>query len=123
LKGLREKQLKRQNKKGVKKIKMKTKLFDRGDKKDFKSLVWYYFMQQKAIEILSIPFFILVPYFIGRAIPGSWFGDGSVFFTWFVGLSILLISILCLIGVACLVYIFIKSNWNLAKKRAREKLK
>lgn len=102
---------------------MKTKLFDRGDKKDFKSLVWFYFFQQKAIEILSIPFFILVPYFLGRTIPCRWFGDDSIFFTWLVGLAILLISIICLVGVICIVYVFIKSNWNLAKKRAKRKLK
>jgi len=102
---------------------MAIKLFKRGDKQDFKNLVWFYFFQQKAIEILSIPFFVLVPYLVGKALPSHWFGDEGVFFTWLVGLTFLLFSIIVLIGVICLGYVFIKSNWNLAKRRAVNKLR
>lgn len=102
---------------------MTIRFFKRGDKKDFKSLVWFYFVQQKVVEILSIPFFIFVPYLIGSKISDDWFGGLNVFGTWLVGLTIVLLSIIALVVIVGVLYIFIKSNWNWAKRRASNKLR
>ena len=89
--------------------------------KELKNLIWFYFVQQKVLEILSIPLLTIIPYLIGVKF-SNYFGEYGIFLSWWVGIVIFGVSILLLAGVVGLIYLFIKSNWNWAKRRAEKKL-
>jgi uncharacterized BrkB/YihY/UPF0761 family membrane protein len=92
-----------------------------------------YFIEQKVKEIglflLIVAAIIFIPYLLGQFVPSD-FACGEVadcaegsLIDWLNGLSLLLIIIiigLVLLFVFALFYRFIKSNWEKAKKRARE---
>jgi hypothetical protein len=106
-------------------------------KEELKSLTWKYFWRQKITEILLFliitPAVIFIPYLLGHNIGdnmSSWcrnnlYGDEvpcNIYFQWFEGLGYIVLIAGTLFVLAFFGYLWISSNWERAKKRARQDL-
>ncbi len=92
--------------------------------KELKKRAWFYFIQQKVIELSILPAITIIPFLIGKYVLHFLDKYGyTLFQKWLIGLFILLTSIISLLFIGGLLYIFIKSNWDWAKRRAGQSLK
>ena len=105
-------------------------------KEKIRKQTWKYFWQQKIIEIvlaaIIIPSIIFLPYLLGSNLGdnksslcgASWEAEScGIFATWVEGISWILISTLVLFLVGLLIYLWIEKNWEIAKDRARKKMR
>ena len=92
--------------------------------KELKKRVWFYFIQQKVIEISILPTITILPYLVGKYVLQFLDKYGyTVFQKWMIGLFIILSSIMVLVMIGGLGYLFIKANWDWAKRRAERYFK
>ena len=84
------------------------------------------FTMYKLLELLGIGLASIGLYELGRWNPlGLIVYDNSILSIWSNGSITLFIMIFILLAIAAIIYffiMFIKSNWNLAKRKAREEL-
>ena len=92
--------------------------------KEFKKRTWFYFIQQKVIELSILPVTTILPYFVGKTILEFFNQYGfSLFARWLIGLTIILLLIIILFVSGGTGYLFIKSNWDWAKRRTEKYFK
>jgi len=92
--------------------------------KKVKKRVWFYFIQQKIIELSILPALTILPYLIGKCVLQFLDRYGyTIFQKWLIGLFILLSSIIILAILGGILFLFIKSNWDWANRRAKQYFK
>ena len=108
------------------------------EKKQLELLTWKYFCQQKIYEIgkvLSIIMLILiVPYLFGwianilfvKTTNILLIGFDLIFYRWALGCLVVMILAICIVVICKIaegIYNWIESNWQEAKKRAKQEMK
>ena len=88
---------------------MDLKIIKMESEKEIRSLVWKYFWEQKVKELKPfLPYFLFIITFVGVAFCFNQFPK------WYCWFGLIPISIV----IICLIYSWIKSNWEKAIKRA-----
>lgn len=89
--------------------------------KKLASLTWKFFLEQKISE-LFISFVFLVVIIVPPSLVGESLGYKGVE-AWMLGAWILTLGGLVLVGILSTLWIWIKTNWIKAKRRAKAELK
>lgn len=95
----------------------------RGKERERKKKIWFYFIQQKVLELTAIPIITFLPFLAGDKLGDFLNIDLNILAKWVYGFFAIIVAIIILMVIGGLIFLFLRSNWNLAVHRVDKEIK